>query len=260
MFTSKILIFLILIIVIIGLLIIIQSHYIPIILGGNFLSKHQIIISDNARIVIDGSNMIYKLLNTNHINVLQYEQALKDISAMLQIAFPTNDLHIVLKNPDLEKLYLIHNIKTQKYNPSATYRHTLMKISKQFPHITYHLAQQNPHYSDNSKHYLKGRDDLLTIYLSQHAYILSYDKFRDFSDFDKIKPFYHYSIKNGKIIDKELIKPNIIHKMLIKPNYSNQFIYQFMPIDELYRRNIKNGTIYIDKYGQYGTVYIAKLV
>ena len=261
-------ILLILLIVVVSILLfyVSQNALSSVVLGGAVLAsqnslpdtKNQLFIADNASIICDGHNLIHQLIGK--ANILEFEQGLKRLSAILSMAFPTQDLHLVLKNPDHKTEKLYNKIKRKKKCNSIPYFDELCSISKEFPSITYHLAYQpkgKKQKLKNQPHHMKGRDDFLAILLQNRksAYIISKDRFRDFKDFGSIKSFVHYSTKAGKCLPKEHIKPiNSFHK-LKQPNRSNHFLFHLESQKSLNRKNITTGTIYYSGKTQYGHIY-----
>lgn len=217
----------------------------------------KIFIGDRERLVIDGHNMIHMLIGNKEVNVLSFERALKDISAMLIVAFPTQDKHIVLKNPPEKHAAMFKKIKGGKRMP---YFQELVKISKEFPSITYHLAYGKPPKKNSAEqnHHLRGRDDFLSIMLAKGAYVVSQDRFRDFKQFSTISPFKHYSVTAGKIHPTRTIKPINEWQKLDPPTIGNHFIYKIVDIDTAHQLGVENGSIYLTDKSEFGCMYIVR--
>lgn len=231
----------------------------------------KIFIGDRERLVIDGHNMIHKLAGGN-IDILKFERTLKDISAMLIIAFPTQEKHIVLKNPPEKQTRLFDKIKSPPTNTEGRrnktkknseknipYFRELIKISKIFPSITYHLAYDDKeHKSSKTHHHLRGRDDFLSIMLAKGGYVVSQDRFRDFNQFSTISPFHHYSVTNGNTHEKEYIRPIAEYSRLDPPTVGNHFIFRIVSLEEADKLGIDNGSIYLTQNSVFGCMYIIK--
>jgi len=242
------------------------------------IDDNRIFISDNSRIVVDGHNMIHDITNSKQLDVLEFEKALKDISAMLILAFPTQELHIVIKNPDQKTTKIYNKLKEDKQitivnkkdkkkrtsEEKIPYFRELVKMSYKFPSITYHLAYREPSKKkikkiEKNQHHLKGRDDYLVVYLTKEGYMISKDRFRDFDQFMHIKAFKHFSVTNGEVHEKETIKPSLNYKLLQTPTIGNHLIYQIEPSEELEKMNIKNGSIYLTPESVFAKVYISQI-
>lgn len=276
---SNILIVLIIIVTAIIVFYLCKNTKSPLIIGGiaaisQIPPRNRLFIPDNEKLVIDGHNMIHDLTKGKPLNILQFEKALKDISAMLSIAFPTQKLHIVVKNPDtplIEKIYnkIKDNKEDRKLSRSKKkssgeripYFRELVKISTQFPNITYHLAYEKPKKKSFRQipHHSKGRDDYLTIYLAKGGYMISKDRFRDFKQFGSIRAFKHYSVTNGEIHEKETIKPVTSYHDLVKPSIGNHMIYHIDTLAKLKKKRINPGEIYLDNDSVFSKVYLASL-
>jgi hypothetical protein len=227
----------------------------------------ELFIGDQEVLIVDGHNMIHQYAGP-HLSVLEFERTLKNISAMLLLAYPTQKLHIVLKNPKASTARLYSKVKrtpTSKGERNSRvkavpYFQELVKISRGFPTITYHLAYQKDTNKKTAKksprkHSSKGRDDFLTIWLSTRhpgAYVLSQDRFRDFKEFASIKSFTHYSVKR-------LIKPLTTHRSLVRPNLGNHYLFKFISASEARSRQIKNGAIYKNPdESAFGCMYVIR--
>jgi hypothetical protein len=240
--------------------------------------KGVVYIEDKAKFVFDGHNLIHGLSGKSAISIEEFDKNLKHISDIIGKALPKKDLHIVLKNPG-EKLTEIFNQKYEemhskpskksdkKKKPAISkeekipYFKQLVETSKLYPKITYHLAYgKEPEGHSELKHYLRGRDDILSIYLSRpDGYIISMDAFRDFKDFPKVKPFKHFSVKSGTVLPKEDIKPSIILEGIRSPNLGNLLKYRFVDKKELKKLGIKNGTVFVDdSIHRFSCLYIDK--
>ena len=245
----------------------------------------QLFISDHAKLVVDGHNMIHQMYANAHISVQKFEDGLKTISQMLSDSFKTQELHIVIKNPkeSIAKMYnklkksqeceegsskpsikckLSKQSKQSKPRKKTSeerilYFRELVKLSKEYPRITYHLAYGKEPVKSNC-HHLKGRDDFLTIYLSKNGYMISQDKFRDFKQFACIKSFKHYSVTDGVVHDKETIKPINQYTILEAPSIGNHLTYSFFDKKDLDRINIKPGQIFLNNNSSFGRIYFSK--
>lgn len=228
----------------------------------NMDKNRQIFIDDNTKLVVDGNNMVHDLLNSGS-KIITFNDGLSHISDIMESAFPSQDIHIIIKNPPA-----IASKSFKQQEPSAISHHklpsfsNLIHMSKKHPTITYHLAYSKNSKSHKKQHYLKGRDDFLTIYLSDDPYTSSYmisrDRFRDFKQFAYIKPFKHYSVKNMDIKDTEEIIPSQLYNRLLKPTVGNHFIYKLLSEDEFKKNDIKNGDIYIDSDSVFAKIYLKK--
>ena len=130
-------------------------------------------------------------------------------------------------------------------------------MGKSFPTITYHLAQGNEP-KTNRNHYLKGRDDFLSIYLAKDQYVVSQDRYKDFSSFDNIKPFYHLSTKAGTIFKKTKIDPKAYFARINKPTTGSHLTYQFVTNDEANELGVKSGDIIVEKPNVLTKLYLVK--
>jgi len=256
--------------------------------GGKNTRKGEIIVEDNARFVFDGHNLIHQYSGKSAISLEEFERNLKEISRIITKAMPGKQLHIVLKNPGeaLTKLFnekygeqllnktaekkTVDKKKTIKKSlkqrqPKETkipYFKQLVEISKDYPTITYHLAYGKEPVNTSSselRHYLRGRDDILAIYLSKpDGYIITMDNFRDFKDFNKVRPFKHFSVQNGEVLPKEDILPQSIMQYIKSPNLGNHIKYQFKTHDELRKLGIRNGAVYLnDELSRFSHLYLA---
>jgi hypothetical protein len=165
-----------------------------------------------------------------------------------------------------------HNDKKLKTNKRLIpYFQDLVNISKIYPKLTYHLAygKEPSNYKSNCKsnskfnsksikHYLKGRDDFLALYLSKGEYVISHDKFKDFANFSDIKPFYHFSVTNGIVHPKERIIPKTFFTSLNKPTLGSHLTYKFITKEEAVKKDIKSGEVYVDKSGTLSCMYLIK--
>jgi hypothetical protein len=280
---------LILIIVVAGLILyhFLNNNTTKIILGGVAIGtsllepdivKNILFIPNNAKIVVDGHNMIHDLLYNEHITVEKFDQGIRNISEIITRAFPTHNIHIVLKNPpfiinnDLKNPPFIINNDLKKCDDEATphdeikkcnnhkipYVQKMMSISKQYPHITYHLAYGTESKKANKSHHLKARDDYLTTYIGSDSYIISKDMFRDFKQFKEMKAFKHYTIKNGDVVDPvESIKPSVHYTHLTQPSVGNHFIFQLITKNELESKGLKNGSIILEDKNKFAKIYLA---
>jgi hypothetical protein len=161
--------------------------------GGN-----QLFIGSNSVLIFDGHNFLHRTTGFN------------DLDSAFQIirdTLPTQTIHFVMKAADKKIL------KQMK------------ELSKKYE-IHFHLAFDKKDHS-KSKHYAKGRDDYLTIRLAHFipdSIIISDDRFRDFSHFKKIPEFEHISVKNGKVILREKVKPSA--EDIDAPTIGNHFIFE----------------------------------
>ncbi len=205
---------------------------VPVIIGGASLSN-RLFIPDNEKLVVDGHNMIHDIVAQKYIPNEYFKNALYKISSILSTTFPTNDIHIVIKNNDINTI----------------------EISKEFPSITYHVAYLKN--DKSSQHHEKARDDFLTIMLAKGGYIVSKDRFRDFNKFGSIKSFKHYTIKNGTR-SVETVKPLVEYRRLEKPSIGNHFLYQFETEKKLQEMGIESGNIYKENDSVFAKVYLTK--
>ena len=198
-------------------------------------------IDNNNNIIIDGHNMIHDLAKDIIINDNIYKKCLLHISEILLLALPNQNIKIVIKNNKLNKKKYFNIIKN---------------ISKKYPMFEYHIAYGK----DGNKHFLKGRDDFLAIYLLNNGYIISKDRFRDFKFFNKIKPFIHYKIYNGIIEKLKKIDPKYYYKKIEYPTSGKHFIYYIGSYKEFKKLNVKNGNIYYEKENStFPKIYLSDL-
>jgi hypothetical protein len=230
------------------------------IIGNNIIdiTTKYAIIEPNSRIVIDGHNMIHSIKSIDN-NV--FDDNLHYISQIISDSLPGYDLHIVIKNPNDQ--ILNNNESFAKLTRKQMLRQYFMKLvemGKKFPNITYHLAQGNEPKTNepktNKNHYLKGRDDFLSIYLAKDQYVVSQDKYKDFSSFSNIKPFYHLSTKAGEIFKKQRIDPAAYFSQINKPTLGSHLTYEFITKEQSKKQNIKSGDIIIDTPGILTKLYL----
>jgi hypothetical protein len=255
--------------------------------GGNMQSKSkitndrnkQLFIGDYDKLVVDGHNMIH-YISQSYMDIQEFENTLKTISKILTDAYPTQEIHIVIKNPSEAHINTFNKLNnSKKNNPDMVKKKGLKKkelkksseehipyfrdivaISKNHPRITYHLAYRKESKSDINRknHHLKGRDDFLTIYLARNGFMVSNDRFRDFRQFINIKAFKHYSVTNGSVHKKETIKPGQQYSMLEMPNLGNHFVFDIKDKKELDDINIRSGDIYLNNDTAFGRMYLAR--
>ena len=222
----------------------------------------KIFIGDHDKLVIDGHNMIHRLVG-GHVDRSKFKQTLKDISSMIIKAFPTQSKHIVVKNPpDKYAVTPVKKNKRTKKNSKedVPYFSELVEISKLFPNITYHLAYADEKdYKVSKVHHMSSRDDFLSIMLAKGNYVVSQDRFRDFNRFSDILPFYHYSVTDGKIHESELINPVYDYSKLDTPTVGNHFLFQIISNDTAKRLGVENGSIYLTDNNPFGCMYIIRL-
>ena len=231
----------------------------PIILGGSYLvndnnnydmynididNRKRIFIPDKEKLVIDGHNMIHDMNSNKKLTEDLFNNTILEINKILLEAFPTQDIHFVIKN----------NSRVEKYD---IFLEKIVEFSKKIPNITLHLAYKKE--TKNKKnHYMKARDDYLTIYLAKGAYMISKDRYRDFKYFKNIELFTHYAIKNGIIILTEYINPEIGYRKLEKPNLGNHLIYKIIDKSVLNKMKITNGSIYLDDDSKFAKIYLSR--
>ena len=214
-------------------------------------NKHAI-IEPNTTIVIDGHNMIHQLQNDK-----SFSENITYLSEIISNALHQYDVHFVIKNPNDTILKQQIKSKQTKAQMLKEYFEQLVTIGKQFPTITYHLAQGNEP-KTNRNHYLKGRDDFLSIYLAKDQYVVSQDRYKDFSSFNNIKPFYHLSTKAGVKFKKTKIDPKAYFTQINKPNLGSHLTYQFVTKDEATVLKVKSGDIIVEKQGSLTKLYLVK--
>jgi hypothetical protein len=235
------------------------------------LNSKKLILPDNVKFIFDGHNLIHQLHGTS-LSVMEFKEALKNISRIITQALPGGQLHIVLKNPNEEQTKKFNEQFTQVDNDDKTtsikkpkkninlYFNELKTLSTEFPNITYHLAYGKEPKSKTKlppeKHHMKGRDDFLSLYLSKDGYIVSHDRFRDFSKFHDIKPFYHFSTTNGKASKKERINPKTFFENLEEPTLGTHLTYKFITSTDAKKDKITNGDVYVDKTGTNSCLYL----
>ncbi len=223
--------------------------------------KKEIFINHNSKLMVDGHNLIHALSKKKHLTLLEFKNNLNQLSQILTdslINYPNLSYNFVLKNPninmdkkyetlhDLEKLAKpksLDSLTKKVLKENSLYVGDLVTMSKLYPKIRYHLAYDKEKLK-NTKHHTKGRDDLLTIYLSDGNYVISNDKFRDVNDFHEIPEFYHIEILNGKVLEREHINPKKFVD-LKKPKKGSQLNYKFIEKNDPTNINIKSGDIYL---------------
>lgn len=221
--------------------------------SGNNQLNNDHLVNDQ----LSNKYLINNQLNNDHldnkhsnkkITPVDFMKNLKQLSDILQqSSYP---IHIVIKNPD------VNNDSKVK---ASTYIKDLLELSKQYPNITYHLAFDSKKILRKSDHHLKGRDDLLAIYLSTklpNSYVVSHDKYKDFEYFKSIKQFSHFSINNGVKNKAVNINPIKYFGSIKEPNLGNQFTYEFIDNKTALARNIKNLEVYVDKPGLSSKMYL----
>ena len=219
----------------------------------NLNNLNRMLIPDKAVLVVDGHNMIHDLA---HYQLTEdtFDLYLRNISKMMLEAFPTQRIHIVIKNQQnttgVKKL-------VKKDIKSIPVYHKLLNVSKIFPDVSFHLAYDNT--SITSKHIDKARDDFLTIKLAKNSYMISRDRFRDFKHFKNIKPFYHYAITNGKVVYVDYVDPQHEYDLLDPPTRGNHYIYELVDAETLKKNNIQNGSIFLTDESVFGKIYIKKI-
>lgn len=206
--------------------------------------SNTLIIADNAKIVLDGHNLVHDLM---HKKKLSFTDALDALSNLMS-DIPSKEIHLVIKNPT-DKILKDLDMKKPK-----DYIKSIKDLSHKYANITYHIAYNTK--ENVGDHHTKGRDDFLTIYLSNDGYIVSKDKYRDFSKFKDIKPFTHYTIKNNKQIAKQRIDPNkYINSLGVsKPTLGTHLYYKFVDKKE---HSLLAGKIIVDKEGDNSVFYLA---
>lgn len=242
------------------------------------LNFKKVILSDDAKFIFDGHNLIHDIQGTS-LSVNEFKEGLRKISDIISKALPNKQLHIVIKNPNEiqtelfnekfkadQKKILHDTIQNKKYKTkpkteeNIPYFKELTNLSIEYPNITYHLAYGKEPKSKSilspKKHHLKGRDDFLSLYLSKNGYIVSHDRFRDFSKFKDIKPFFHFSVTNHVIHNKERIKPKLFFDKLDEPSLGTHLTYKFITLSEAKKSKINSGDIYVDKSGSNSCLYL----
>lgn len=258
----------------------------------------QLFINDDAKLVVDGHNLIHDLTKGRRLTTAEFATTLGMVTKLLLDALPEYDVHIVIKNPPARvkqskvmltrsilqlsrkypsvtyhiayaaqrkcKLTSRKNVKsTHRKRPSSRRKRTKQKRggSQSTVPCIYTLAENAPLTvggRDKVPHYMKGRDDYLTIYLASDAYIVSKDRFRDFADFRKIPPFIHYTVRNGVVVAERKLEPKHQFRELHPPGLGNHFIYTIMSAAELKRTGATNGSIYLDNDSVFPRMYLAK--
>lgn len=232
--------------------------------------KSRYFVDDNAKFVIDGHNMIYQT-DPHNMNIEKFENNLHIISRMLTSAYKSQKLHIVIKNPSPARTTIYDKLKnSKKANPTKVkkkglkksseeripYFRELVEFSKEYPRITYHLAYGKD--SKDGMHHLKARDDFLTIYLASDGYMVSNDRFRDFSQFIGIKSFKHYSVTNGYVHEKETIKPSCLFRTLQSPTKGNHILFEILDKPQMDELGVKSGEIYLNSGAKFKKMYLMR--
>jgi len=198
-------------------------------------------IDKDEKMYIDGHNMIHSIkssLNPEEFNMILYK-----ISGSINTALKDKDKHIIIKNSTT------HNKNYKKFIKD------LVKLSKKYPDITYHIAYDSSAKKDNLSHALKGRDDYLLLRLVGlvgNGYIISNDRFRDYTDFKHITPFTHIKLIAGKIVEENKINPTTDYKPIKYPGIGKQFLFSNKK-----QAGINNGDIYTSTDSKFATVYIS---
>jgi hypothetical protein len=219
------------------------------------LHQNRVFIGDKAELVVDGHNMVHSMLGRTYDHK-DFIEKIKQLSAMLHAAFPTQCLHVVFKNPPefVERKYKADGID---------FTEIIKQCSATYP-IEYHIAKGK----DGSSHIQKGRDDFLTVYLAKRnyaktpSYIISGDKYRDFKDFMAVPAFTHIHIVDGKVKHTEELNPAelVSREELDKPYIGNQFRFSFVSEEFIKENRLVPGGIYAadgDETGDYTTIYLA---
>lgn len=204
------------------------------IFGGKEIRPTRLFVNPDEKIVVDGHNLIHDL-HGGKITGEQFEEGLDIVSNMVVKAFPSNTIHIVIKNPN----HLPEQLVSRK-----PYLDKITNISKNYPHVSYHLAYDDKTIGSGSQHYMKGRDDFLSVYLAKNNYIVSKDRFRDFNDFDKIPTFTHYIIQDGVVNMDEKIIPKHHMGFLEKPTKGNHLIYHIGDREYFSKYDLNHGEIH----------------
>lgn len=214
---------------------------IPMAIGGALIRdaahyENNLIVADNAKIVIDGHNLIHDLM---HFGNKKFGESLELLCQVLN-EMPNKDIHLVIKNPS-DKIIKQLDMPLDSVN----YIKYVKKLSSTYSNLTFHIAYKKEK-TELNQHHEKGRDDFLAIYLSDNGYLVSKDKFRDFSKFSGIKKFKHYAIKNGKTLVQENIEPVVFidNYNIKKPTLGTHLYYKFVSKKE---NSLLNGKIVVDK-------------
>lgn len=183
--------------------------------------------------IIDSQNLMHNLFTKingkGRMRQMDYFTYMDKISNSLLSSLPKKNINIVTKNyedgpPNIQGEN-ISNENLLKYQSIKN----IYENSKLHKNIIYHLAF-DPHEQDYSKHYAVARDDLLCIYVAEKqkdysdTCLITLDRMKDHRDFSRVKPFYYFTIREGKIKHEGLVDPSYISNL--PPN--NLFEYQFV--------------------------------
>lgn len=195
-------------------------------------------IPKGAAVIIDGHNAIHAI---DHATLHDKEAFLKGIDILSKIvlgALPENKIHIVLKN----------YYTGEKLTDQLSFINDCVRISRKWPAVIYHIAQDAKRPDIEAGHTSRGRDDLLTVWLARHkGYIISQDFFRDVDYFHEIGNFDHYTIRKGKVVDVGLFVVKKAIAQIEKPSHANQLLSRFT-------EEYSNGTITLHPAGKYKVI------
>lgn len=195
-------------------------------------------IPSRSTVVIDGHNVIHAIDQKTLHDRQAFRECLEKLCPTVLDAFPDHKVHIVLKN------YYAGDRRADQLE----FIKDCTRISKDFPRVTIHVAQDPRRPEYNANHTSKGRDDLLTVWLARNnGYIISHDFFRDIDNFHEIGNFDHYTIRKGRIVSAELLEVKKAIKQLERPTHANQLLSRVTT-------DYPNGTITMHPAGKYRVV------
>lgn len=182
--------------------------------------------------IIDGLNILYKFrdhVNPNlQMNFINIQNLLDDLLNVITNVFNAtyNQLpyiHFVIKNlnsafpPSMRKEYFYQNIDriNPDFNYDKLYKWITGYLSKKYLNVSFHYAFGMNEATGDINHHMDGRDDLLSIILKKKIFdvtqepiiLLTQDNYADYRKYKEIKPFIHYDILGGQLIQRSIIYP-----------------------------------------------------
>lgn len=208
--------------------------------------------------VIDGQNMMHTLFSTAGKKQMQptdYKIQMDKISHILSNALKKKNIHIVTKNFErsIKKKGNIEDFPSIK---------SIISTSKKYKNIIYHVAfdynEKKP--TRKTPHWFYARDDILAMQIlkelndgdmfnpkNKPTCLITNDKLKDAGNFKKTKPFYYYSIKNGKVTSHGELKP--IELNHYPPNNCFEFTFYEAKDENTKVHPSINGEIHKHNYG-----------
>lgn len=171
-----------------------------------------VIIPDNAKIFFDGNNLIHDYAG-GKLKANDFYDIADKLSDILYGSFPTQQINFIVKTTDKKKI---------------------IQLSKKYPAIVYLFIKIK---KTKGPHHMKASDDFTAALLGRTDYIVSNDNFRDFSQWQEIKPFNLITIQDGES-SEERICPSVIFSSNFKPKPSNHLKFEITKSD-----SVPSGTI-----------------